>query len=294
MPKQSGLGRGLDSLIPKKVSSPSVSKSSPPIRGTEEDVLHHIPIGQIYSHPMQPRKAFDQESLEELASSIREHGIIQPLIVAPLDIGYQIIAGERRHKAAKIAGLRALPCIVRNVQRHQQLELSLIENIQRKNLNPVEEALAYQRLLNEFNFTHQDLAQRLGKSRPVISNTLRLLNLPQEMQKAIIEEKIHPTVGRFLAGLPPKEQERYFHKALHGGLAVHVLEGHAKSEKITPPPRPYIRKDKDPNIIAQEEKLKESLGTLVAIQKTGHVGKIVISFYSEEEFRGLIEKLKSL
>src|SRR3989338_4094008 len=176
-----GLGRGLSSLIPKMVSPKVVPPSSPVV--VPADQIHHVPPESVSPNPHQPRQDFNHEGLEELIGSIKLHGILQPLVVTHAGGGYQLIAGERRLRAAKIVQLATVPVLVRDVERQQQLELALIENIQRQNLNPVEEAVAYQRLVAEFNLTQEALGERLGKSRSGITNTLRLLNLSEEIQQ---------------------------------------------------------------------------------------------------------------
>lgn len=286
MPKH-GLGRGLISLIPKKINKEIVSDASATPGSLNEEKIIQIPIDQIRPNPHQPRKDFSQEGLEELAESIREHGIIQPLIVTKVGSIYQIITGERRWRAAKIIMFKTIPAIVRNVERHKYLELALIENIQRKNLNAIEEAFAYKRLIDEFNITQDELARRVGKSRPVITNAIRLLSLPQEIQKAVIEEKISFTTARIIAGLPQEEQLNFFYKALKDKLPVSLLE--ERGRKITK--RFHKPHDKDPYILAKEETLQQILNTMVKIRKSGSAGKIIISFFSEEEFEDIFKKI---
>jgi ParB family chromosome partitioning protein len=224
----------------------------------------------------------------DLANSIKEHGIIQPLIVTPVDDGYQLIAGERRLRAAKMIGLKAVPAIVRRIERHQQLELALIENIQRKDLNPIEQAVAFRRLIDEFNFTHEEMARRLGKSRPYISNALRLLNLPEDIQEAVATEKINFTAARTLAGMPTEEQRRAFQQIKEGKLDVTGLN--VESRKISV--KRHVRKiGKDPNILAKQKELEEALGTRVVIKKSGESGQVIIDFYSEEDLANLFQRL---
>ena len=255
--------------------------------GSANDKIFHIGINELRPNPHQPRKDFSIEGLEMLSDSIRQYGIIQPLIVSKEKDYYQIITGERRWRAAKMLQLKTVPAIVREVKEHERLELALIENIQRKNLNPIEEGYAYQRLINEFNLTQDELAKRIGKSRPVITNTMRLLLLPQEIQKALIDEKINYSQARFVAGLPQNEQMKFFHKILQNKVPANILAEEGRQVTL----RRYRSRQKDPGILSLEEKLEETLSTKVNIQKNGSQGKIVINFYSDEELYSLIEKI---
>ena len=271
------LGRGLDSLIPKKKFTLPQEK---------EEAIFEIPIEKIRSNPCQPRNIFDEASLEELVNSIREHGIIQPLIVTKIsDDLYELIAGERRLRAAKILKLEKVPVIIRSVDESKKLELSLIENIQRKDLNPIEKARAYQRLIDEFNFTQEEIAKKIGKSRPSVANTLRLLNLPIVIQKAIEEEKITEAHAKVLLTLEsPAAQEAMLRRILGTGMTVREAEQLVVSKRK----RPTF---KDPVLKEKEERLQEALGTKVIIKKRGKKGKIIIEFYSEEDLENLIKKI---
>jgi len=288
MNKFGGLGRGLGSLIPQKLTKEATQKIDK-IEG-ERKVLE-IPIEKIQPNPLQPRKDFSHRDLEELINSIREHGIVQPLIVTEKEDGnYQLIAGERRLRAAKILNLTSVPTIVRKAKEQEKLELALIENIQRKNLNPLEEAAAYQKLIDEFNLTQEEVAKRVGKSRAVVTNTLRLLNLPEEVQKAIIEEKITAGHARVIAGLEdPREQLEFFKKIIRFGLNVRETESVARKVLVKKHERIIGRAD--PLIQDKENQLRETLGTRVNIKKFGRGGEIIINFYSEEELEEIIRKI---
>jgi len=287
MNKTQGLGKGLSSLIPPKIDKNIFSKDSDVI-GDEEMVVQ-VPVGKIDVNPMQPRSDFDHESLENLTNSIKEHGIVQPLILASTDNGYQVIAGERRLRAAKLLEFDKVPAIIRDIKEQQKLELALVENIQRKDLNPIEEAVAYQRLIDEFSLTQEEVAKRVGKSRSVITNTLRLLTLPSEIQKALISGKINYSVARVIVGLPVEERIKFFQKVISQDLTVRAVENQAKQISV----QKHTRKAKDPNISAIEEKLQASLGTKVTVRKAGESGQIVIEFYSPEELEDLIGKISS-
>ena len=280
-----GLGRGLSSLIPKMVSPKVVPPSSPVV--VPADQIHHVPPESVSPNPHQPRQDFNHEGLEELIGSIKLHGILQPLVVTHAGGGYQLIAGERRLRAAKILQLKTVPVLVRNVERQQQLELALIENIQRENLNAVEEAIAYQRLISEFNCTQEDLGDRLGKSRSAITNTLRLLNLPEDIQQAVVSGKISAGTARVIAGVPESQREKLFKKALRQNWSVRAVEAAARVVNV----RRHRRVAPDAQVSAYQEQLEQTLGTKVRVQKSGSSGRIEIEFFSDEDLAGLVEKI---
>ena len=286
MQKITGLGRGLSSLIPNKPEK-ILPKDSRVIR---EDAVLHVPPSDVQANPRQPRSHFDHDALEELVGSIKEHGILQPLIVTREGDGYQVIAGERRLRAAQILELETVPVIVREAKEQEKLELGLIENIQRRDLNAIEEAVAYQRLIEEFNLTQEEVSRRVGKSRSAVANTLRLLTLPTEIQQAVVGGKINYSTARVIAGLPVEQRLDFFQKVLKQDLTVRAAEGQAKKVSV----RKHTRRlEKEPFITQKEEDLQAALGTKVSIKKTGSAGQIQIEFYSEEEFETLIAKLLS-
>jgi len=285
MPKTHGLGKGLSSLIPQKIDKTLLASDSEVLPGEERII--QVSVGKIKANPLQPRGDFDHEGLEDLTNSIKEHGILLPLILAPADNGYQVIAGERRLRAARLLDLKTVPAVIRDLQEQQKLELALVENVQRRNLNPIEEAVAYQRLIDEFSLTQDDVAKRVGKSRSAITNTLRLLSLPTDIQKALLAGKISFSAARVIAGLPVSERMKFFDQVIKQDLTVRAVEGQAK--KITV--RAHVRKAKDPNLEALEEKLQAALGTKVTIKKSGESGSIIIEYYSPEELRGIIAKI---
>lgn len=283
-----GLGRGLSSLIPKRVS-PQVVPQSSPVAPPAEQILQ-VPPEDIAPNPHQPRSDFDHDGMEELISSIKQHGILQPLVVTRTGGVYQLIAGERRLRAAKILQLAAVPVIARDVQRQQQLELALVENLQRQNLNAIEEAVAYQRLVSEFNCTQEQLAERLGKSRSAVANTLRLLSLPEEIQQAVVAGKISAGTARVIAGVPAGNQAKLYRKALRQNWTVRAVEAAAKLMTV----RRYRRRVADPQIHAYQEQLQQTLGTKVQVKKSGPTGQIVIDFFSDEELASLVDRLSRL
>ena len=281
-----GLGRGLGSLIPSKIKKEVLPAGSQVLVG--ESAILDVEVGKIKPNPHQPRRDFSHEALEELILSIKEHGILQPLIASRDGDRFQLIAGERRLRAAEMAGLTTVPLIVRQAEEQQQLELALVENIQRRNLNPIEEAVSYQRLIDEFNLTQEAVAKRAGKSRTVITNNLRLLALPTEIQKALVDGKISYSTARVIVGLPAEKRLEFFRDALKNDLTVRAVEGEAKKVAV----RRHFRKVKDPELQAHEEALQQALGTKVSIKKTGSSGSITIEFYSDEELAGLLAKFE--
>ncbi len=284
MAKKSGLGRGLDALIPgweeTSVSGPG-------------DKVVQVPIANISPNPHQPRKQFKPEALEDLANSIREHGIIQPLILIPAEEAnhYTLIAGERRLRAAKIAELNEVPAIVRSATEQQQLEFAIIENVQREDLNPLERARAYESLLDGFSLTHEDIAKRVGKSRVSVTNTLRLLNLPPVVQKALLDSEISEGHARALLGLP---NDRSIESALDSvvSLNLNVRQTEALVSKlIGKSPRPTSPTPRSPEIEDLENKLRQFFHTKVNLTKGTHGGTISIAFYSDEELNNILDSL---
>lgn len=294
--RQSGLGRGLGALIPPKQSdqaqsapppaaSPFEVKRVPAQDGTE---ISFLPVTLVDPNPHQPRTHFDHAQLEDLIASIQEHGVLQPIVVTPADNGrYELISGERRLRASKIAGRETIPAIVRTATEQQKLELSLIENIQRQNLNPLEEAEAYIRLQNEFSLTQEDVAKRVGKSRPQIANTLRLLQLPEEIKQAILQERITASNARTLLSLPTDEERKaLFKDMLEGNFTVRQTEARV--------PHRHTRRAAviDANVIETERKLRDVLGTKVVIRRDPRgEGEIRITFLNDEDLDNLIKKI---
>lgn len=279
-----GLGRGLNSLIPPKKILQAFNSDNETPAGVR---LLELPVASIKPNPKQPREDFGYQELEELINSIKEHGILQPLVVTKGEGGnYELIAGERRLRAATMLNLKTVPAIVRSARDQEKLELALIENIQRKDLNPIEEARAFRQLMDEFNLTQEEVAQRIGRSRPSVANTLRLLTLPEEIQKALRSGKLTGSHARVLLGLDSeKEQLKYFSKILKNEMTSRQAEGAVRKAR-------GLRTTKtNPVVSSKEEALRSALGTKVEIKKRGQGGQVVIYFYSEEEFGSLIKKL---
>ena len=282
MAKKPGLGRGLDALIPS-------SKSSQP------DDIHQaneLSIDLILPNPHQPRTIMVEDDLQELAGSIREHGIIQPLLVIPAnEIGqYVLIAGERRLRAAKIAGLNKVPVIFRQASDQEHLELALIENLQRENLSPLEAAEAYQQLAEEFKLSHEEIAKRVGKSRVAISNTLRILKLPDSVKKALMQNLISEGHARALLALNTiQAQLAVLEIIIKNNYSVRQTEELVKKYQGDQTQKTK-RIPKNPEIKALEEKIQDHLGMRVNLDHRGNKGKLVIHYYSNEELNSLIDR----
>ena len=261
---------------------------------TGQDV-QEVDLAEIIPNPYQPRREFDREKLEELAQSIKEHGVIQPLIIRREEDGqYVLIAGERRFRASQLAGLVRVPVIVRDLDENQMIQWALVENIQREDLNPIEEALAYQRLATEFAMTQEEIAQVVGKSRPAIANTLRLLTLPQEIQDAVSRGTISMGHARCLVGLAEGAQRQILQKIITQGWNVRQTEEACDNLKQVQTPAEKKGQAKtrvaNPYLQAAEDDLRRILGTKVSIdyQKSGK-GKIEIAFFSEDELNRLLD-----
>ncbi len=288
---KTSLGTGLSSLIPNKLNK---ENNTPLQKGSfaNSDEVIKIPIENIVPNPRQPRKYFAEKNLKELAESIKEHGVIQPIIVTRVNDKYELIAGERRLQASKLAKMSEIPAIVRLATSQQKLELALVENIQRHNLNAIEEAKAYQELYNEFNLTQEEIAKRTGKSRSAIANIIRLLGLPIEIQRGIIEEKITEGHARAILGLEnPEKQRALYELILKNNLTVRAVEDKVKKVTVHTHKR-KVSKQIDPHLQDLEDNIQQKLGTKIKIKKRGTAGKITIDFYSEEEFEKIIELLK--
>lgn len=252
--------------------------------------IQEIDVARVVPNPYQPRKVFNPEALKELSESIREHGVIQPIVVTETPTGYELVVGERRFRASVLAGLTKIPAIVKSSLGDQtKLEVALIENIQRQELNPIEEAQAYDRLIKAFDLTQDQVAKKVGKSRPAIANTLRLLNLPAEIQRAIIEGKITEGHARAILGLPDHEKQLLMYKAtVEQGLNVRQVEQKVREVTVR---RHLDAAAPDPKLMALETELRGKLGTQVKIQRQGRGGRITIEFFSDEELDEIVHKM---
>lgn len=282
MAKRKALGRGLGSLIPESDQA-----------GDARGGLRVIPLEAISPNPHQPRSKVDQEKLEELAASIHEHGLIQPLIVTETEAGkYSLIAGERRWRAAILAGLSELPVVVKEASPQEMLEIAIIENVQRDDLNAIEEAVAYQQLIDEFGMTQEDVAKRVGKSRPTVANLVRLLKLESDVQAAVVEGRISGAHARALLPLPtPEAQTAVMQTIVKNDLNVRQVEALVKKMLTGPEPKPRKAARISPEMAALADEISQSLGTKVDIRPGAKGGKVVIHYYSDEELQAIYESI---
>lgn len=275
---RNALGRGLEALIPEIGSALKANTA-----GTAK-----ISIEKIKPNKYQPREVFDEDAIKELADSIMEHGLVQPILVLPRgeDGYFEIVAGERRWRAAKQAGLSEIPAIIKPLSEKDSFIISLIENLQRRDLNPLEEAVAYKRLMTEFQLTQEELAKSVGKTRSGIANTIRLLQLPDSIQNALLENKITEGHARAIASINDREkQTMLLEKIINQHLTVRDVEKASRQIKNVPP-------SKNPEIVSAEENLQRILGTKVEIKHHGKAGKLIISYYSVTDLNRIMELIQ--
>jgi ParB family chromosome partitioning protein len=272
------LGRGLTSLIPQ--------------RPTTQGAVVEVPLARIAPNPYQPRHRIDDAVLEELAASIREHGVLQPVLVTETLDGYQLVAGERRVRAARLVGLERIPALVRQLADRAQLEVALVENVQRADLDPIDEALAYRQLVEEFGLTQEHVAERVGKARATVANTLRLLDLHADVQAAIADGRLTEGHGRALGGLPVDGQAHVVGTVIGQALSVRQTEELVRRLREPRPAREQTRAPRlDADLERVEQDLRERLGTKVSLSRSRNGGRIVIEYYSDEELTRLYERL---
>ena len=284
------LGRGLSALIPDK-SEQATTKASALLQAGKGQIVTTIPLDKIRANRYQPREEFDQEALKDLSASIKEKGFIQPVLVRSKQGEYELIAGERRLRAARMLGLKEVPAIIKDASDVDSLELSIIENIQREDLNPIDQAKAYKRLLDEFNMTQESIAYTIGKDRVTVANILRLLKLPQKIQQYVSRGTISMGHARAILSLDKEsEQIRLCTKIIKNDLSVRDTERYAK--KIVTPSKKTLQ-EKDPNLLYIEEALRELFGTKVKIVKARKGGRIEIEFYSDKDLERVLTLLKS-
>ena len=291
-----GLGRGLSSLIPKKTfteSDQQISHSAfsddPALSVlSDKDRIRRLDPSLIVANPHQPRHYFSEESLHDLMESIRQHGILQPIVVTKKGSGYELIAGERRLRSAKALGLREVPAIVREADEQKKLEWALIENLQRENLNSVETAIAYRALIDQFNLTQEELSKRVGKARSSVANALRFLSLPEEIQRALADGRISEGHAKYLLGIENEAQQiNLFKKILRQNWTVSETDRAIKQLGGTKAAK--IKANNDQEI---EAELRTALGTKVEIRRHGRGGQIMVHFYSDEELKDFVDKFK--
>ncbi len=268
------LGRGIEALIPVQ----------------ENDEVEKINLKRLSTNPYQPRKVFTEEAIHELSQSIKTYGILQPLIVREAVDGYEIVAGERRFRAAKAANLKEVPAIIKKLTDHEMMEFALIENLQREDLNPVEEAFAYQKLMDELNYTQEELSKRVGKSRPHIANHIRLLNLPKTVLDHIADGKLSMGHGRALLGLKKKQQlAEIVNRTIREQLSVRQLEKTIQTLNV---PRETISKKVSPQLRKREKQLQQKFNTNVTIKRGKSKGKIEIEFLTDEDLERILQLLQ--
>lgn len=278
--KRGGLGRGLDVLLPQSGE-------------LLETVVRDIAIDEIDPNTAQPRQDFDRESLEQLADSIREAGVLSPILVVENGMRYRIVAGERRFRASRMAGLETVPCIVRSLTNEQQMEAALIENLQRQDLNPIEEATAIRSLMQECGYTQEQAARKLGKSRPAIANALRLLNLPRAVTDLVVTGELSAGHARVLAGLDSEARQlELAHQCVLHGHSVRKLEELAKARPAVRQAAP--KREAGPELIALQNAMREALGLRTTLSGTETRGKITLSYNSAEELEHLYEVIGRL
>ncbi len=284
IPKRRALGRGLEELFNNEVLDYSTVEKKI-VNETPKEQIVNIKLDELRANPYQPRKVFDEESLQELADSIKEHGVFQPIIVKKSIKGYEIIAGERRVKASQLAGLTEIPAIVRNFNDTQMMEIALLENLQRENLNAIEEATAYKKLLETLGLTQEELAKRLGKSRSHITNMIGILTLPKNIQDEIIKNNVSMGHARILSKLEDNtQQEELLNKIIKEGISVRELESLTQGENIVKA-NPQKRVNKTNEYAYLQNELSERLGTKVVIKNK----KIIINFVNDNDLNRLLE-----
>lgn len=302
MAVKKGLGKGLDSLIADKVSTKQVTKTESQVKLKSEHAADAVmmDITKVEPNREQPRQKFDEDALLELAESIKQFGVLQPLLVQEKDDYYEIIAGERRWRAAKLAGVKKIPVIIKKLTAQEIMEISLIENIQREDLNPIEEAMAYKRLLTEFNLKQDEVAERVSKSRTAVTNAMRLLKLNDKVQQMVIDEMLTTGHARALLGIDDQEKQYVLaQKIFDEKLSVRDTEKLVKSIQNEKKNRTNVRKEIDPKLESiyhdLEEQMKGILGTKVSINhKDEEKGKVEIEYYSQDELDRIIDLLRTV
>ncbi len=328
--RRSGLGRGLEALIGRPADQPPGRPPQGPSREGVDPIPEALPgrpaleapegvpaegdagvpleveLGRIEPNPRQPRRQMDEQQLAELADSIREHGLLQPLVVTRIDSPdggpprYRLVAGERRWQAGKIAGLVRAPVVVRDVTPRELLELALVENVQRADLNAVEEANAYRQLAEEFGMTQEQIGRRVGKSRFAVANTLRLLHLPAAVQQAVIDGQISEGHARAILGLPDAETQRQLaHQVIEQDLSVRQTEELVRRQQPAPPPTPDSAgppagrpgRPVATDVLEIEDRFREALGTKVSLTRTKRGGRLTIFYYDEEQLQAIYDRM---
>ena len=293
-PKRSGLGRGLDALFADAVPVSDSAEKKQEKPAAAADAVQYINIHDIMPNANQPRKTFSEEKIDELSKSIKEHGIIQPIVVRKKGESYEIVAGERRWRAARKAEVTQVPCLIRELTDEQNMLIAIIENMQREDLNPVEEAEGLNQMITTFGMTQEQVSKSVGKSRPYIANSLRLLKLPEYIKNEMAEGRLSAAHGRTLITVESEDVRKALcDKIIREGLSVRETERLVSAQGKGKKKRPAA-KVKNPDVARVESELKDALGTRVSIVQNGKKGKIEIEYFSREELDRLIELLKKL
>jgi ParB family chromosome partitioning protein len=293
--KKKGLGKGLGALFTDgELNVPVQPETLSTAKKAEHGVIY-IGINEIRPNANQPRKLFNESMLDELANSIEEHGVIKPIIVRSAENGYELVAGERRWRAARKAGLKVIPCIIREISDEENILFALIENMQREDLNPIEEAEGIQHIIELFNLTQEEIAKSLGKSRPYIANAIRLLRLQENVKDYLLSGELTSGHGKAIASVADKDkQQRLADYIVQNKCSVRETESLAEDPKFEEPKKRPKPRAKNNDILTIEEELRTIMGTKVIINNLGDRGKIEIVYYSREELDGIIEILRSL
>lgn len=300
-PKNRGLGRGLEELF----SAVEINASDVPNKDDHNEEnqnekinknsILYLDINEIKPNLNQPRKRFDDEKIDELATSIETYGVIQPIVLRDSNLGYEIVAGERRWRAARKANLKTVPCILKELTEEENMVVSIIENMQREDLNPIEEAEALQQMIEKFGLSQEQVSRNVGKSRPYITNALRLLKLPFEVRGYVLEGKLTNGHARAIAGIEDESmQVTVADKAVEEGLSVRAVENLVKVIAEPNNKKKSEKRVKSPDVLKVEEELKEVLGTKVSLKNSGNKGKIEIEYYNRDDLDRLIDFLRNV
>lgn len=296
VPKNRGLGRGLEELFSAvEINARDISSKGEANRDEEGNEINknsilYLNINDIKPNANQPRKRFDDEKIDELATSIEAYGVIQPIVIRAAEVGYEIVAGERRWRAARKAELKKVPCILKELTEEENMVISIIENMQREDLNPIEEAEALQQMIGRFGLSQEQVSKSVGKSRPYITNSLRLLKLPRKVREYVVDNKLTNGHARAIAGIAEEGLQIYVaDKAVEEGLSVREVEALANNVGEPKTKKQSEKRAKSPDVLKVEEELKEALGTKVSLKNLGNKGKIEIEYYNREELERLID-----
>ena len=291
MTKKTSLNKGLQALLGETTKTPTPPKKKPSNKTTPttKTPTNELNISAIKTNQYQPRTTFDEKKLKELSESIKKHGVIQPVLVRQEGTNYELIAGERRLRASKLAGLKKIPAVVAKISNTQSLEIAILENVQREDLNPLEISKGYQRLREEFGYTQEQVAKSVGKPRSSIANSLRLLTLPPKIQKELEKGTISEGHGKVLLGVEQNKVDQLLEKVVREGLSVRALEKLLEEQ----PSSTKNKKEKSRDELNLESALSSKLGSKVSIEDTKGKGKMVIKYYSYDELDGIIEKISS-